>query len=958
VSWWSSSGGTPRGWSVTQLKSSSNTRNSSRPDEPIALGSPHSVILGSPQTNALVAELAAEGLVDYSCIVLEGFVIQSVKRNGKKWLVMGGLKGTGTLYAVYEYLQRYCHLGFFLDGDRIPEEGTIVLEGMSYQSNPRFTYRKHIRFGNGWLLLRQYSCRWWKWSDFKFNIDWWAKRKLNEGDICLAEPGLLGVGGTLKDETVKEIFQGVLRPEDWAEGGCRANDEWPAEYRLDIERKAYEYSDRLGFYTEPYAVPWIPSWFREKHPELNYNDNLLRQKFIRAYMKRLMEEFPARHHIYGGLDRLWFMEPPGYVGEWIYNMLSLRDETLKNREWLHTLDPLGMERQDWGWWVKWGQQWVAPWHLQWHCYWSKEILKEYMHSFPDGFVYLDDYTTDHFTTSGFQAYDYYYGAPTSIGTFWNTAMETLHGDYPFVLEKVKKVAADPQAHNVIGFRLHQESQGSNPMYRQFLTALAWNPAEVDFEEFLSTYALQRYGAKSHEAMNASLHKVIQATKLNTIRDQYGWGGGFIPFYRFSLRPYSSRYRLMKNNVECFRLLREALELALKEKDRQAESPFYGRDIIDMTRVALGKLFDFHFVKAELSIALGKEKKAKAHEAECYRIMDIIQSVLTTREDFSMAETIRYASSVPGTKAPKGFDRVSSKVVVESIAHYCRAGSGTYANCDNPEQMYYHYKPAVEAHFARLRGEKVPTNEELFDKYARGPVELPQELVFKGTTIEAVEEAMKFMTAQKVDNLASEAKDVWEQLRQLWGPYAKKEKMAMPSVGSVIVSDDFTTGAVDSNTWEGTHALIIGDIAALHGKLSHTFEAADWAVEFRANMLSRGYAYPQVNVTKPFGRRWVAIACQAIDAPGVDPKKSNIMFHGETEEAGRTYRRENLTKSDGQFHIYRIEKVGNESIAYVDGERKATLPIQSGTDNEWILEFGGYEDMPMFLDWIVVTGTIQ
>jgi len=915
-------------------------------DDPIALGSPRAVILGSPGTNALVRQLAAEGLVDYSPIALDGFVIKSVERDGKKWLVMGGLTGTGTLYAVYEYLQRYCHFGFFLDGDRIPEQGDVILDGISYQSNPRFTYRKHIRFGNGHLLLRQYTCHWWKWRDFKFNIDWWAKRGLNEGDVCLA---FSGAGGILKDETVKEIFQGALKPEDWAEGGCRANDEWPAEYRLDIERKGYEYSDKLGFYTEPYPIAWIPPWFKEKHPELDYNSNLLRQKFVRAYLQRLMREFPVRHHIYGGLDRLWYSETPGYVGEWIYNMLSLRDETIKNREMLHTLDPLGMERQDWGWWVKWGQQWVAPWHLQWRCYWSKEILKQYMESFPGGFVYLDDYTTDQYTTSSFQAYDYYWGAPTSMGTFWNTAMETLHGDYAFTLNKVKNVAQDPKAHNIIGFRLHQESQGSNPMYRQFLTALAWNPAGVDLDEFLSNYALQRYGAASHETMNACLRKIVEATKLNTIRDQYGWGGGYIPFYRFSLRPYSTKYRLMDDNVECFRLMHEALALALKEKDGQADNPLYGRDIVDMARVALGKLFDIHFVKAELALALGDAKKAKAHEEECYRIMDVIQSVLTTRDDFSMAETIRYASSVPGAKAPKGF---------ESIAHYCRAGSGTYGNSDNPEQMYYQYKPTVKAHFARLRGEKAPSNQEIFNEYVKGPYELPEKLTFKGTTIEAVGEAMEYMAAQKTVALSSEAKATWEELTQLWGPYAQKESVEIPSSEGAIVSDDFTSGTIDSSKWEGTHAMFIGDVAALHGKLSHTFEADDWAVEFRANMLSLEYAYPQVNVTKPFGRRWAAITCQNVENPGVDPLKGNVAFHTETEEGGRTYRRENLMKADGQFHVYKIEKVGEEVTAYVDGERKAALRIENGTDKKWILEFGGYEEMPLFLDWIVLTGSTK
>lgn len=107
----------------------------------------NSIIVGNPEENPFTKKLVDEGILklDIPSGNGDGFVIRSSKVDGKKYIILAGETGTSTLYAVYDYLERFCKLGFFMDGDYVPKTESIPFYGVDFASKPRFEWR---HFGN------------------------------------------------------------------------------------------------------------------------------------------------------------------------------------------------------------------------------------------------------------------------------------------------------------------------------------------------------------------------------------------------------------------------------------------------------------------------------------------------------------------------------------------------------------------------------------------------------------------------------------------------------------------------------------------------------------------------------------------------------------------------------------------------------------------------------------------
>ncbi|HIE09457.1 MAG TPA: hypothetical protein EYP65_06360, partial [Armatimonadetes bacterium] len=80
------------------------------------------ILIGRPKTNKHIARLAESGAIGLSPTFpgLDGFVIKVVPLERGRALVLGGSQDRGTLYAVYELLERCFKVGFFWDSERIP----------------------------------------------------------------------------------------------------------------------------------------------------------------------------------------------------------------------------------------------------------------------------------------------------------------------------------------------------------------------------------------------------------------------------------------------------------------------------------------------------------------------------------------------------------------------------------------------------------------------------------------------------------------------------------------------------------------------------------------------------------------------------------------------------------------------------------------------------------------------
>ena len=104
------------------------------------VNTPAMILIGGPERNSLTKKLVRNKAVSLEIPACggDGFVTESVMSDGKNYLILAGENGVSTLYSAYDYLTRYCDVGFFADGEYVPKRNAIPLAGVKFQGNPFF----------------------------------------------------------------------------------------------------------------------------------------------------------------------------------------------------------------------------------------------------------------------------------------------------------------------------------------------------------------------------------------------------------------------------------------------------------------------------------------------------------------------------------------------------------------------------------------------------------------------------------------------------------------------------------------------------------------------------------------------------------------------------------------------------------------------------------------------------
>jgi len=138
----------------------------------------YAIVVGNARNNPVTKQLYQAGEdLGPSATDGEQFLIRSVARDGTDYLVLAGTDDVTTLYAVYDYLERFCGLGFFQDGEYVPEAKEVPIVGLDFVTTAKFRDRGHNCFGH--IGLKKYFDELWTLDDWKQELDWMAKRKLN-----------------------------------------------------------------------------------------------------------------------------------------------------------------------------------------------------------------------------------------------------------------------------------------------------------------------------------------------------------------------------------------------------------------------------------------------------------------------------------------------------------------------------------------------------------------------------------------------------------------------------------------------------------------------------------------------------------------------------------------------------------------------------------------------------------
>ena len=129
------------------------------------------ILVGSPESNPLIASAQEKQLVSFAGLKPEGLLLKTVELEGRPALVAGGNDETGTMYAAYELLEQL-GIVFQLTNDVIPrQKSDLPLPELDVRIEPVFKDRgMHCWHGIRWYMGL---------ADFRREIDQLAKLKMN-----------------------------------------------------------------------------------------------------------------------------------------------------------------------------------------------------------------------------------------------------------------------------------------------------------------------------------------------------------------------------------------------------------------------------------------------------------------------------------------------------------------------------------------------------------------------------------------------------------------------------------------------------------------------------------------------------------------------------------------------------------------------------------------------------------
>ncbi|MDD2708813.1 MAG: alpha-N-acetylglucosaminidase TIM-barrel domain-containing protein [Verrucomicrobiae bacterium] len=546
------------------------------------------VLLGRAETHPMMAEFAANGLCDLSPERpgLDGFVIKTVAREGRNYLLIGGSMDRGALYGVYHFLEKALNVGFFWEGERVPRQDTVRLGKVDIVERPFFKIRQYPQ-----ACVFVYNSRQWDLEDWKREIDWMCKHRFNH----------------------------LLVP-------------WESQSPLADVGEIVKYARSVGL-TPIFMLNYIgvvTGEFHAKHPGARYvsirwgeepaqwalhPDDPLFLSELRKNVARYMGKY--------GSGNVYSIDP---YGEQAFDLSPGEIDRLKMSFARKTSEGIKLEDRE-------GRIFMWTWPFS-SCRWSKDSVRKFLECLPDDDFYICDSYAE--TWPVYKKYDYFSGKAWGFSSLrFFGGDDALKGNLADLIFRVKDVAADPKAGRCMAFHLDPEVVHYNSLYHELETKLAWNPGKVTLDDFLRDYALRRYGRERMDGMLAALRELAESV--------YGGSPGSEPLYQFPryegcegnlyLGQYSywdfsasdvytlSLARACRRSINNALRLQETLQRVLAQKD--ASNPCYCRDLADIARQGLAEIFNARFFAMQRAF---QERQIDPLKREIAALKTIMQGV--------------------------------------------------------------------------------------------------------------------------------------------------------------------------------------------------------------------------------------------------------------------------------------------------------------------------------------------
>lgn len=518
-----------------------------------------------------------------------------------------GANGRSCLYAVYDFFERK-GCAWFWDGDRLPPKGHVDIAGTDIREKSRFTYRGQRYFAH--RSLTRFQAEHWDFEDWKKEIDWLCKRRLN---LMMLRIGM--------DDIFARAFPDVVPyPEgyDVPEAKKRSYDDrtlfWSQRTRSRLRRQVFDYARARGllipedFGTMSHWYSRTPHAFLEKmkpaflpQANNNYRENtglvwdIRDDKWVDAYWKLTQASIAA----YGD------GAPPLFHTIGLGERLCYADER-KNREMKITAYNRMLAKLR----AHYPETPLLLGSWDFISTWTPEEVRAFVKTLDPANTLILDYTSDIWDEDdNFTNWDVVGKFPWIYGIFHAyEASNEIRGNYANIRQRFPKAREDPMCKGVVYW---PEVSHSDTLMLDFYSALAWGDADGEIQRHLPDFCRRRYGVGRAAEMLALWRRFLPLAEASRWGTQVARGMRFTPVREFYPDVYfnlggwwmggSAEEAIRHEEYYVFvdRTIgpHEKTALALLEELERAagsgQDDFFRRDALDIRRTVLARLIEWH-----------------------------------------------------------------------------------------------------------------------------------------------------------------------------------------------------------------------------------------------------------------------------------------------------------------------------------------------------------------------------
>ena len=608
------------------------------------------IVIGADDVNDFCMNRFLEGKLSSFGIRYgtDDYCIRSYIEDGRRITILAGGRARSTVYAVYDYFERFAGCAYFWDGDVIPKRDTIETGDLDIVEKPRFEYRGMRYFAH--RGLKRFQAELWGFEDWKRELDFMIKRRMN---FFMLRIGMDDIWQRAFPESVK--YPDGFFDNTELDGLSDRSDFWTLKYRGELRERVLEYARNMdldypadcGTLTHWYS-PTPTSYLEARKPELmrekpgqkdntcvwNFLDKDIMEDYIKL-TRTMVEEHEKRSdyfHTIGLGERLMSPDPK----------INFRLKLIAYRRVMETLRR----------YYKNAKLFVAGWDFT--GFWIPEDVQRLIAELdPERTIILDYTAESKDPKKNFLNWNVIGKFPWIFGIFHAFCSDSeLRGPYDEIDKKLKVAKDDPYCKGMV---MWPELAHSDPIILEYLTRNSWSPLEISVEDMIADFSKKRYGDLS-DHMNSVWQKVLPFIKLSdwgTFSDVKEDDENYIKYFgeysnnSFWTRPINTlKDKLYKQRMQAY--IKTRISSALEELDEVTKqirvlannediikNEFAKRDAIDIIRTAAGRFLDYLFY----SIVLGDKNERAPKIKEYFELLDALKCLLSNTKDFSLYETI-------------------------------------------------------------------------------------------------------------------------------------------------------------------------------------------------------------------------------------------------------------------------------------------------------------------------------